>query len=69
MSPDSGREPCVANFCSLCVMQRAYILYTLRKCQWRVSGKGGAAELLDLKPTTLYAKIRKLKIRKNLTYE
>ena len=69
LSPDGGRETYAANFRSLKEMERDYILKALGRCQWRVSGKGGAAELLDLKPTTLYAKIRKLKIRKNLTYE
>jgi transcriptional regulator with GAF, ATPase, and Fis domain/tetratricopeptide (TPR) repeat protein len=50
-------------------MEREAILKALQKSRWRVSGKGGAAEMLDLKPTTLYAKMRKLEIRKNLKYE
>jgi len=69
LNPHSGRENHAANFQSLKEMERNYILEALGRCQWRVSGNGGAAELLDLKPTTLYAKIRKLKISKNLTYE
>lgn len=69
LSDDGGRETHSGNFRSLKDMERDHILEALGRRQWRVSGKGGAAELLDLKPTTLYAKIRKLNIRKNLTYE
>ena len=36
----------------------------LRKTDWRVSGPGGAAELLGLKPTTLADRIRSWGIRK-----
>ncbi len=47
-------------------MERQHILKVLKYCGWRVSGQGGAAEKLDMKPTTLYARIRKLGIRKKL---
>jgi DNA-binding NtrC family response regulator len=50
-------------------MEKIHILESLRRCNWRVSGKGGAAELLDLRPTTLYSKMKKLGISKNLSYE
>jgi transcriptional regulator with GAF, ATPase, and Fis domain len=50
-------------------MEKIHILESLRRCNWRVSGKGGAAELLDLPPTTLYSKMKKLGISKNLSYE
>ena len=39
-------------------------LEILERCGWKVSGPGGAAEVLDLKPTTLEAKMRKLGIRR-----
>lgn len=48
-------------------MERKHILNALKYCGWRVSGKGGAAERLDIKATTLYARIRKLDIRKKLS--
>ncbi len=57
-----------AGFLSLKEMEREHIIAALGMCGWRVSGKGGAAELLGLKPTTLYSKIRKLGIRKDLSY-
>ena len=44
--------------------EKAYILSVLRQCNFRVAGKGGAAELLDLPPTTLFSKIKKLGITK-----
>ncbi len=44
--------------------ERDYILSVLRKCGGRVRGKGGAAILLQLPPTTLHSKMKKLGIRK-----
>ena len=44
--------------------EKAYILSILRQCNFKVAGKGGAAELLDLPPTTLFSKIKKLGITK-----
>ena len=40
------------------------ILYTLRLCGGKVSGLGGAAELLDLNSATLESKMRKLGIKR-----
>ena len=34
-------------------VQRRHILEVLERTGWRVSGSGGAAEVLDVKPTTL----------------
>ena len=45
-------------------MEKQYILYVLKKTQWRVRGIGGAAEILGLKPTTLEAKMVKLGIKR-----
>jgi formate hydrogenlyase transcriptional activator len=39
-----------------------HIKNTLELTSWRVSGRGGAAERLGLKPTTLEARMRKLGI-------
>jgi formate hydrogenlyase transcriptional activator len=47
---------------SLADTQRHAILAALRESHGRVSGPGGAAERLGLKPTTLHAKMRKLGI-------
>jgi len=42
--------------------ERQAILGALTQASWRVSGAGGAAELLGLKATTLHAKMKKLGI-------
>jgi transcriptional regulator with GAF, ATPase, and Fis domain len=44
--------------------ERRAILAALDLAHWRVSGRGGAAERLGLKPTTLHAKMKKLGIRR-----
>ncbi len=44
--------------------QRANLVAALQAAQWRVSGKGGAAELLGMKPTTLYDRMRSMKIER-----
>ncbi|MGB7298782.1 MAG: sigma 54-interacting transcriptional regulator [Burkholderiaceae bacterium] len=42
--------------------QRDNLLAALRQCQGKVSGTGGAARLLGLKPTTLYSRIKRHQI-------
>jgi formate hydrogenlyase transcriptional activator len=41
---------------------RETILAALKQTHYRIRGAGGAAELLDIKPTTLEARMKKLKI-------
>ncbi len=45
-------------------IERDHIVKTLENTQWRVSGKGGAAELLGLKPTTLESRMKRLGINR-----
>mgnify|MGYP001827538025 CR=1 FL=1 len=45
-------------------LQKANMLRALRKANWKVSGKDGAAELLGVKPTTLADRIRTFKIKR-----
>jgi len=40
------------------------ILRTLKSVHWKVEGPGGAAELLNLHPSTLRSKMRKLGIER-----
>jgi transcriptional regulator with GAF, ATPase, and Fis domain len=47
--------------------EREYILTILQKARWRIRGKGGAAELLNMKPTTLESRMQKLGISKKHT--
>jgi transcriptional regulator with GAF, ATPase, and Fis domain/tetratricopeptide (TPR) repeat protein len=51
-------------FLTLAAMERKHILTALASSDGKVAGKGGAAELLGLKPTTLYSKLKKLNINK-----
>ncbi len=40
--------------------ERENLLAALRRSDWRISGPGGAAELLGVRPTTLSSRIKKL---------
>jgi formate hydrogenlyase transcriptional activator len=45
---------------SLDEAERSIILQALEQCNWRIRGSNGAAVLLDIKPTTLESRIKKL---------
>lgn len=45
---------------SLDEAERAIILQAVEQCNWRIRGTSGAAALLDIKPTTLESRIKKL---------
>ena len=45
-------------------VMRREILAVLEKTRWRVAGRDGAAEILGLKRSTLYSKMKKLGIRR-----
>ncbi len=40
--------------------ERENLLAALRRSDWRISGPGGAADLLGVRPTTLSSRIKKL---------
>ncbi|RLJ80991.1 sigma 54-interacting transcriptional regulator [Pedobacter alluvionis] len=71
--PVSGNAETVADessangFKSIVQNERDHILNALKKCKGKVWGAGGAAELLNLPPSTLNSKIRKLGIRRDFT--
>jgi len=50
---------------SMSNLERHAILEALDRCEGKIYGPSGAAELLGLKPTTLYGKMRKHHIAKN----
>ena len=53
---------------SLEQVEKDYILKILQDCQWRISGKFGAAEKLMMNPNTLRSKMKKLNIdRQNIS--
>ncbi|MGB5246023.1 MAG: sigma 54-interacting transcriptional regulator [Woeseia sp.] len=45
-------------------LQKSNLLKALQQTDWRVSGKGGAAELLGLRPTTLADRIKSFGLKK-----
>ncbi len=44
--------------------ERDHILAVLESCNWKISGPGGAAEILDINANTLNSRIKKLAIEK-----
>jgi transcriptional regulator with PAS, ATPase and Fis domain len=48
-------------------LEREHILTVLKKCNHKISGPGGAAELLNIPPSTLASKMKKLGIVKRHT--
>jgi transcriptional regulator of acetoin/glycerol metabolism len=45
-------------------VERAHIEKVLEECDWKIRGKGGAAENLGLKRTTLQSRMKKLGIER-----
>ena len=45
-------------------VERTYIIETLKRCDGKIAGIGGAAEILDIPSTTLHSKLQKLHISK-----
>jgi DNA-binding NtrC family response regulator len=50
-------------------VERDHILTVLKNCNHRVAGPGGAAEFLNLPPSTLYSRIKKLGISKQINFK
>jgi len=46
-------------------LERQYISQVLERCAWKISGKSSASEALDLPPSTLRSKMKKLGIRQD----
>ncbi len=59
------RKPKAIHFSSLEEVQRKHIIEVLKHTKWKVSGANGAAEILGMRPTTLYSRIEKLGIRRS----
>jgi transcriptional regulator with GAF, ATPase, and Fis domain len=54
----------VSRSVTLADAERQAIIDALRQAEGRISGSAGAAALLGLKPTTLHAKMKKLRVRR-----
>ena len=57
-------DPLVTKDMTMEAMQREHIFRVLEKTRWRIRGHNGAAEILDLKPTTLENRMKKLGIHR-----
>ncbi|MHA3789989.1 sigma-54-dependent Fis family transcriptional regulator [Flavobacterium hauense] len=53
---------------SLEEMERSFIISALKRCNGKISGAGGAAEVLDIPGNTLHSKMKKLAISKSDYY-
>ncbi len=49
---------------SLSEIEHAHILQVLEQARWKIEGKNGAAEMLEINPSTLRTRMRKLGIKK-----
>lgn len=65
MHPEQVSEP--FSIKTILENERDYILYILKKCNGKISGAGGAAEILDIHPSTLNSKIKKLEIKREIS--
>ena len=50
---------------SLEEMERLFIINALKRCNGKISGAGGAAEVLNIPGNTLHSKMKKLLITKS----
>ncbi|MEH6679949.1 MAG: sigma 54-interacting transcriptional regulator [Sediminicola sp.] len=64
--PTMEKRPQLGDFPSFEVMQREYIIKVLQHTQWRVSGPQGAAKILKMKDKTLFGKMKRLGIEKQV---
>jgi formate hydrogenlyase transcriptional activator len=62
--PVDGSADAPSGISTLEQAERAHILRALQQTHWRLGGPRGAAALLDMKRTTLQARMRKLNIRR-----
>lgn len=65
--PEIEKPPSTDEILTLRELEKRHILQVLKKTKWRVGGDRGAARLLDIKPTTLEARMKKLGIRRGFS--
>ena len=61
---EAGHEEGILTEKAMKEFQKSNTVRALKQANWRVSGKGGAAELLGVRPTTLADRIRTFKIKR-----
>ena len=65
LSNEGSKDILPGNSKTLQQIEKEYILNILNSTNWKIGGKKGAAEILGVKRTTLYEKMKKLGISKN----
>ena len=53
---------------SMAQQEKDHIIAVLESCHWKLHGKGGAAELLQMNASTLRSRMKKLGIGKKLLH-
>jgi two-component system response regulator HydG len=61
--------PSNVNIPSINDIERDHIIDVLRQCAGKVAGKGGAAEILKMHASTLNSRIKKLGIKKKMSFD
>ena len=61
---ESGADIQILTEQEMKLRDRENILNALHQCGWKITGSGGAAEILGMKPTTLHSKIKKLDLNR-----
>lgn len=64
IQPDQQELPSTGIMNTLKENELQHILKVLHKTKWRIQGPGGAAEILDIHPSTLASRMKKLGIKK-----
>ena len=62
-----GQEQQNTGLVRLSDVEKAHITKILEQCHWRIHGENGAADLLDMNPSTLRSRMKKLDIRNKRT--
>ena len=60
----SGAAAPILTEAEINALQKQNLLAALIRSDWRIYGKGGAAELLGIKPTTLIERMRRLGVKR-----
>ena len=64
IAPSSGNEEPAAGSAALEDVERRHIVAVLKQAKWRIDGPQGAAHLLNMNPSTLRSRLKKLGIQR-----
>ena len=68
MTPQKDEQPIVdsnSEIASLAEVERQHILRALTKTNWQISGENGAARILQMNPSTLRSRIKKIGLKQD----